>query len=90
MRELVENIAKMLVDHPEDVEVRAVEGSQVIVVELQTHPDDLGKVIGRDGRTAQAIRTLFVATGIRLCKRFKLEILDGKTRCSALSPLVSA
>jgi uncharacterized protein len=78
MRELVENIAKTLVDHPEDVEVRAVEGAHVIVLELQTHPDDLGKVIGRDGRTAQAIRTLLVATGLRLHKRFKLEILDGK------------
>jgi uncharacterized protein len=78
MRELVEDIAKSLVDHPEDVEVRAVEGTQVTVLELQTHPDDLGKVIGRDGRTAHAIRTLLVASGMRLHKRFKLEILDGK------------
>jgi uncharacterized protein len=83
MRELVENIAKKLVDHPEDVEVRAIEGTQVTVFELQTHPDDLGKIIGRDGRTAQAIRTLLVATGIRLHRRFKLEILDGKAATHA-------
>jgi uncharacterized protein len=85
MKELVENIAKTLVDHPDDVEVRAVEGSRVVVLELQTHPDDFGKVIGRDGRTAQAIRTLLVATGIRLHKRFKLEILDGKPATQPLT-----
>jgi uncharacterized protein len=78
MKQLVETIAKTLVDHPDDVEVRAVGGSKVIVIEWQTHPDDLGKVIGHDGRTAQAIRTLLVATGIRLNKRCKLEILDAK------------
>lgn len=76
MKELVENIAKALVDHPEDVEVRAVEGSQVTVLELRTHPGDLGKVIGRDGRTAKAIRTLLGAGGMKLHKRFTLDIVE--------------
>ena len=57
MKELVEDIARALVDHPEGVEVKAVEGSQVTVLELRVHPEDLGKVIGRQGRTAKAIRT---------------------------------
>lgn len=76
MKELVENIAKALVDHPEDVDVRAVEGSQVTVLELRTHPGDLGKVIGRDGRTAKAIRTLLGAGGMKLHKRFTLDIVE--------------
>ena len=76
MKELVENIARALVDHPEDVRVRAVEGSQVTVLELRTHPSDLGKVIGRDGRTAKAIRTLLGAGGMKLHKRFTLDIVE--------------
>jgi uncharacterized protein len=54
MKELVESIAKAIVDHPEFVRVIAVEGTQSTVLELRTHPSDLGKVIGREGRTAQA------------------------------------
>jgi len=76
MKELVEAIAKALVDHPEDVQVKCVEGSQVTVLELRVHPDDLGKVIGRQGRTAKAIRTLLGASGMKLRKRFTLEILE--------------
>ena len=76
MKELVESIAKALVDHPEDVDVRAVEGSQVTVLELRTNPVDLGKVIGRDGRTAKAIRTLLGAGGMKLHKRFTLDIVE--------------
>jgi uncharacterized protein len=76
MKELVESIARALVDHPEDVHVSAVEGSQVIVLELRTHPTDLGKVIGRDGRTAKAIRTILGAAGMKLHKRFTLEIIE--------------
>jgi uncharacterized protein len=64
------------VDHPEGVQVREVEGSHVVVLELKTHPDDLGKVIGRQGRTAEAIRTLLGAARAKLHKRFTLEILD--------------
>jgi predicted RNA-binding protein YlqC (UPF0109 family) len=76
MKELVESIARALVDHPEDVRVNVVEGSQVIVLELRTHPTDLGKVIGRDGRTAKAIRTILGAAGMKLHKRFTLEIIE--------------
>jgi uncharacterized protein len=76
MKELVEEIAKALVDKPEQVQVNAVEGEQVTVLELRVHPEDLGKVIGRQGRTAKAIRTLLGAAGMKLKKRFTLEILE--------------
>src|SRR5436853_7890091 len=75
MKELVEAIARALVDHPEDVQVQTVEGSQVTVLELRVHPEDLGKVIGRQGRTAKAVRTLLGAAGMKLKRRFTLEIL---------------
>jgi uncharacterized protein len=76
MKALVEEIAKALVDHPEQVVVRAVEGEQVTVLELRVAPDDLGKVIGRQGRTAKSIRTILGAAGMKLKKRFTLEILE--------------
>jgi uncharacterized protein len=76
MRDLVESIAKALVDHPDQVAVHAVEGEQVTVLELRVHPEDLGKVIGRQGRTAKSIRTLLGAAGMKLKKRFTLEILE--------------
>lgn len=76
MKELVEQIAKALVDYPDDVRVTAVEGSQVTVLELRTNPGDLGKVIGRDGRTAKAIRTILGAGSMKLKKRYTLEILE--------------
>jgi predicted RNA-binding protein YlqC (UPF0109 family) len=76
MRELVESIAKALVDHPDEVQVNSVEGEQVTVLELRVHPEDLGKVIGRQGRTAKSIRTLLGAAGMKLRKRFTLEILE--------------
>jgi predicted RNA-binding protein YlqC (UPF0109 family) len=76
MKELVESIAKALVDHPDAVHVNSVEGEQVTVLELKVAPDDLGKVIGRQGRTAKSIRTLLGAAGMKLKKRFTLEILE--------------
>jgi predicted RNA-binding protein YlqC (UPF0109 family) len=76
MRELVEAIAKALVDHPDQVLVNSVEGEQVTVLELRVAPDDLGKVIGRQGRTAKSIRTLLGAAGMKLKKRYTLEILE--------------
>jgi predicted RNA-binding protein YlqC (UPF0109 family) len=76
MKDLVESIAKALVDHPEPVLVNAVEGEQVTVLELRVAPDDLGKVIGRQGRTAKSIRTLLGAAGMKLKKRYTLEILE--------------
>ena len=76
MKELVEEIARALVGHPEGVEVKALEGSQVTVLELRVQAEDLGKVIGRQGRTAKAIRTLLAASGMKANKRFTLEILE--------------
>ena len=76
MKELVEIIAKALADHPEEVRVKSSEGAQVTVLELQVHTEDLGKVIGRQGRTAKAIRTVLGAAGIKARKRYTLEILE--------------
>ncbi len=76
MKDLVEEIAKALVDKPDEVSVRAIEGEQVIVLELRVHPDDLGKVIGKQGRTAKSIRTILGAAGMKLKKRYTLEILE--------------
>lgn len=76
MKELLEEIAKALVDNPEDVQVAEVEGEQTTVLELRVRNEDLGKVIGRQGRTARAIRTLLSAAGMKIHKRFVLEILE--------------
>jgi predicted RNA-binding protein YlqC (UPF0109 family) len=76
MRELVEYIAKALVDEPEGVQVAEVEGERVTVIELRVAQTDLGKVIGKQGRTARAIRTLLNANATKLRKRAVLEILE--------------
>ena len=76
MKELVEIIAKALVDNPDEVRVNTVEGEQVTVLELKVHPTDLGKVIGRQGRTAKSIRTILGAAGMKMKKRMTLEILE--------------
>lgn len=74
--ELLTFIARNLVDEPDDVRVQAVDGDRATVYELSVAEDDLGKVIGKDGRTARAIRTLLAATSARLRKRAILEILE--------------
>lgn len=74
--ELVTEIAKALVDKPDHVLVHSVEGEQVTVLELRVDPTDLGKVIGKQGRTARSIRTILGAAGMKLRKRFTLEILE--------------
>ena len=76
MKELIEAIAKALVDNPDQVSVRAVEGEQVTVLELRVHSSDLGKVIGKQGRTARSIRTILNAAGMKLKKRYTLETLE--------------
>ena len=76
MKQLIEDIAKALVDIPEEVEVKAVEGEQITVLELKVAPSDLGKVIGKQGRTARSIRTIVGAAGMKLNRRFTLEILE--------------
>jgi hypothetical protein len=76
MKELIEMIAKALVDSPDEVAVHAIEGEQSTVLELKVAPNDLGKVIGKQGRTARAIRTILGAAGMKLRRRFTLEILE--------------
>ena len=76
MKQLVEDIAKALVDAPDEVKVHEVEGEQVTVLELRVAPTDLGKIIGKQGRTARSIRTLLGAAGMKLNRRFTLEILE--------------
>ncbi|HEV2351795.1 MAG TPA: KH domain-containing protein [Terriglobia bacterium] len=76
MRELIEAIAKALVDKPDQVAVQSVEGEQVTILELRVDPSDLGKVIGKQGRTARSIRTILGAAGMKLRKRYTLEILE--------------
>ena len=76
IRMLVEQIAKALVDEPEQVSVHVAEGEQGTVLELRVGPNDLGKVIGKQGRTARSLRTILGAAGMKLHKRVTLEILE--------------
>ena len=76
MKELLELIAKALVDQPGDVMVTEIEGEQTTVLELRVAREDLGKVIGKQGRTARSIRTILSAAGMKLRKRVVLEILE--------------
>ena len=76
MRALIEQIAKALVDEPDQVSVNQIDAAQDTVLELKVAPNDLGKVIGKQGRTARAIRNLLSATGMKFHKRFTLEILE--------------
>lgn len=75
MKELVELLAKALVDHPDQVEVRQVEDDYGITIELRVAPEDMGKVIGRQGRTAKAIRTLVKAAAGSERRRVNVEII---------------
>ncbi len=76
MKELLELIAKALVDNPDEVVVSEVGGEQTTILELRVAQEDLGKVIGKQGRTARAIRTILSASGMKLRKRFHLEIIE--------------
>ena len=76
LKELIEYMAKSLVDKPEEVHVTEVDGEQTSVIELKVAKDDLGKVIGKQGRTAQAMRTILGAVSTKLRKRSVLEILE--------------
>ena len=75
MKELVEIIAKALVDHPEDVHVNEVVGEQSIILELKVDKEDMGKVIGKQGRIAKAIRTVVKAAAIKEEKKVVVEII---------------
>ena len=76
MGELVEYIAKSLVDNPDEVSVNEIEGSQSIIIELKVAPDDMGKIIGKQGRIAKAIRTVVKAAAIKENKRVVVEIIQ--------------
>jgi predicted RNA-binding protein YlqC (UPF0109 family) len=76
LKEVVEAIAKALVDNPGEVVVSEIDGEGATVVELRVASQDLGKVIGKQGRTARAMRTLLRAAGMKLRKRFVLEIVE--------------
>ena len=76
MKELVETVCKSLVDMPEEVKVTQIDGEQTSILELRVHQSDLGKVIGKQGRTARAIRTILAAAGMKQRRRFNLEIIE--------------
>ena len=76
MKELLELIAKALVDNPNEVSVSEVSGSQTTILELRVAKEDLGKVIGKRGRLAEAIRMILQAAGTKLGKRVRLEIIE--------------
>lgn len=76
MKDLITLIARALVDAPEEVSVTEIEGNQVSVLELRVAKQDLGKVIGKQGRTAQAMRTLLSAASAKIKKRTVLEIME--------------
>lgn len=76
MKELIELISKKLVEHPEDVEVRVIEGEQGNTYELRVHPDDMGRVIGKNGRVAKAVRTLIGSAAAKQNVRASLEIVE--------------
>lgn len=76
MKELIAYIAKALVDKPEEVMVTEIEGEQTSVIELKVAKEDLGKVIGKQGRTARAMRTILSAASTKINKRSVLEIIE--------------
>lgn len=76
MKELITYIAKALVDSPDEVKVTEIEGDQTSVLELKVAKEDLGKVIGKQGRTARAMRTLLSAASAKIRKRAVLEIVE--------------
>ncbi|MFC1811198.1 KH domain-containing protein [Thermodesulfobacteriota bacterium] len=76
MKDLITYIAQALVDHPEQVKVTEVEGNQTSVLELKVAKEDLGKVIGKQGRTARSMRTILSASSAKLKKRTVLEIIE--------------
>lgn len=79
MKELIEIIAKSLVDNPDEVHVNEVQGEQSIILELKVAPADMGKVIGKQGRIAKAIRTVVKAAAIKEDKKVAVEIIDVKS-----------
>jgi uncharacterized protein len=76
MEELVIIIAKALVDHPDDVTVKTLEKDRLVVYELSVHPEDVGKVIGKQGRIAKALRTVVASVAVKMDKRVTVDIIS--------------
>jgi predicted RNA-binding protein YlqC (UPF0109 family) len=76
LKELIETIAKALVDEPDAVEVTEIEGDHNLLIELRVAKGDIGKVIGREGRTAQSMRAILTAASTKLGRRSHLDIVD--------------
>ena len=76
MKQLVETVCKSLVDNPDQVQVTQIDGEQTTILELRVSQSDLGKVIGKQGRTARAIRTILAAAGMKQRRRYNLEIIE--------------
>lgn len=76
MREMLEYIVRALVDHPDDVRITEVEGERTIIYELRCNPEDVGKVIGKNGKTVGAIRTLLSTAAARQNRRAMLEVVE--------------
>ena len=76
MKDLLEYLAKSIVDYPDDVQIEAIEGERSVILQLRVNPEDMGKVIGKQGRIAQALRTLVKAAATKQGKSAIVEILD--------------
>jgi len=76
MKELIEYVVKTLIDHPDDLRITEIEGERTIVFELRCHPEDVGKVIGKSGKTVGAIRTLLSTVAARQNRRAMLEVVE--------------
>lgn len=86
MKAFVEYVVKALVDHPDQVQIREVDGDRVVIFELRLHPEDVGKVIGKNGRTISAIRTLVTSAAGKFNKRAMVEIIEPESSAPAASP----
>ncbi|HZS49106.1 MAG TPA: KH domain-containing protein [Blastocatellia bacterium] len=76
MKELIQQMVAALVDHPEAIKIREIQGEASIVFELQVGPGEMGKIIGKHGRTARSLRTIVSAAGMKIHKRARLELLE--------------
>ena len=76
MKELIEYVVKTLVDHPDELRISEIEGERTVVFELRCHPDDVGKVIGKSGKTVGAIRVLLSTVAARQNRRAMLEVVE--------------
>lgn len=76
MKELIEYIVRILVDHPEEVQITEVDGEKTVIFELRCNKDDIGKIIGKSGKTVGAIRTLLSTAAAKDGKRAMLEVVD--------------